>query len=83
MELVLVVLVVTVLVCLHVLCLVGIIRNEITYRVRMRWIDDIYQRQLQGDDSLRWDNLPKYMDMLVDFKLWKYKPLGEYIKNKA
>lgn len=83
MEIAFIYLVVIILIGLHAFCFAGLIKNEIVYRVRMRWIDEIYQSQVDGDKLLGWDNLPRYRDMFLDLKLWKYKPLSEYLKNKA
>ena len=62
------------------LCLAVLLKNEIVYRIRKRWIDEIYDSQVNGDGALEWGHLPTYDQTFYNPFLWKYKPLKEYLK---
>lgn len=69
-----------VLIVITTVCVVGLLKNEIVYHIRMRWIDEIYDSQVDGDGALEWRHLPTYAQTLYNPLLWKYKPLKEYLK---
>lgn len=76
MELVLISSLTVVSLGLIFLCLVGLVKNEIIYRIRMRWIDEKYVTQLHSLE------LPSYMATFFDITLWWYVPLEEYLNKK-
>lgn len=55
-----------------------LVRNEIVYQVRIRWICDIYSEKV----PLRYSDMPSYYSMMFDLTLWRYIPLDQYLKKK-
>lgn len=62
---------------LIVLCIIALIKNQITYSIRKRWIDDIYHYRV----DLRFSDLPDYDSVFLDLTLWRYVPLDKYLKK--
>ena len=51
---------------LFLLCMIVLLKNEIVYRIRKRWIDEIYDSQVDGDGNLEWRHLPTYDQTFYD-----------------
>lgn len=62
-----------------VLCVVGLIKNELTYRIRSKWIEQIYSSPNWFD--LR-KHLPEYSTTFWDMKRWTYISFEDYLKSK-
>lgn len=68
-----------VLVVVLVLCIIAAIKNQITYRIGCKWIDEVF-------DSPDWNSLrhklPEYNALFWDMKRWTYISFEDYLKSK-
>lgn len=62
---------------LFILLCIGWIKNEITYKIQCKYIDEISESVVKKDGDLSWSDLPNYYKTFWDVFLWKYKPLKE------
>lgn len=70
--------------CFYALLCLSILlwKNNITFNIRLKWIDEIYDSQATGDKCLDWGDLPDYDETDADIKLWKYVPLKDYLNKE-
>lgn len=70
-----------ILLSIPVLGAIALIKNQINYSIRIKWLDEIF------DDS-DWHEKHKlfyqydYNKTFMDIKLWRYVPFDEYIKKQ-
>lgn len=67
-----------ILLTVFVLCVVAFIKNEINYRIRLKWIEEIYK---DADWFELRKKLPEYGTTFRDLTLWKYKSFNSYIET--
>ena len=63
-----------------VLLVILFIKNEITYKIQIKWIDEVYNDRISENGVLEWTMIPSYNKSLFNPFLWKHKPLKEYLK---
>lgn len=68
-----------VLIVVLVLCIIATIKNQITYRISCKWIDEVFDRP--DWNSLR-HKLPEYGTLFWDMKRWTYISFENYLKSK-
>lgn len=66
-----------VLLIMFVLCILALIKNEITYSISIKWIDEKYEHENWRDIKV-----PGYMSMFLNPFLWRHIPLERYNKRK-
>lgn len=67
---------------LMALSLLILLRNHITLSLMEKWMDDIYKDRTKGTGQLQWGDLPVYSKVMIDFTIWKYIPLKDYLGRK-
>ena len=67
------------IVCLvfFILFCIGWIKNEITYKIQCKYIDEISDSIVNKDGALSWSDLPNYYKTFWNIFIWKYKPLKQ------
>lgn len=71
-------------ICLIViaLCVIGGIKNQITYKIRVSWIKEIDKRSNWQELGKLFDKI-SYNDVFFDITMWREIPFEEYLKKKG
>lgn len=66
---------------LAVFCIAMLIKNELTCKIQIGWVNDVYHNKVNGDDTLDYSDIPSYTSTLFNPLVWKYKPLDDVLSK--
>lgn len=58
-----------------------IFKNNLTRSIQIKWVDEVYQNKLYGDNTLNYSDIPSYNSTLYNPLVWKHTPLKDFIKK--
>lgn len=68
---------------LFILLCIGWIKNEITYKIQCKYIEEISDSIVNKDGALSWSDLPNYHKTFWNIFIWKYKPLKAELEKES